>query len=136
MNLIDKLDRSKYKNYRKFNNNLFLIQTENKYPDNTKIEIFLCHSNNEIFYLSDIGQTISWFLDTGIKLWNIKEYTEYIETIKIKYKNFKNSEGELIINLTNDTDINLEIENLSNICLNISEKFSSEESENLNHVTE
>lgn len=85
--------------FKKLNDQLLLIKTNNKYPDGTNIELYLKNINNN-FILTDLGFTVLWLLNLGFKISNSNKIDFLLENNK-HIQNFYFYGGELILNIDN-----------------------------------
>jgi hypothetical protein len=105
------------------------IMTGLLYPDGSSVDVFIVNDTPEIpaggepaqpLRLSDLGQTVAWLLDVGVRPWLSKKRQAFIDDV-LRLYDVRQAGGELILDSRPGDDLTVGILRLAQACIRVAD---------------
>jgi Domain of unknown function DUF1828 len=105
------------------------IMTGLLYPDGSSVDVFIVNDTHESpaggapaqpLRLSDLGQTVAWLLDVGVRPWLSKKRQAFIEDV-LRLYDVRQAGGELSLDLKPGDELTVGILRLAQACIRVAD---------------
>lgn len=104
------------------------IMTGLLYPDGTNVDVFVVNDTPMIpasvtpapLRLSDLGQTIAWLNDVGVRPWLSKKRQAFVEDV-LRLYDVQQDGGELLLDLKPGDDLTVGVLRLAQACIRVAD---------------